>query len=51
MEVEKLGEVNIDGRVVNLDDISIASCKDELETIQNKKNEVLNEINNLLSKI
>lgn len=51
MEIDKLGEVNIDGRIVNLDEISLASCYDEIEKIKKQKADIISQINNLLKEI
>ena len=51
MEIDKLGEVNIDGRILNLDEISLASCYDEIEKIKKQKDDIISQINNLLKEI
>lgn len=51
MEIDRLGEVNLDGRIVNLDEISLASCYDEIEKIKKQKDDIISKINNLLKEI
>ena len=51
MEIDRLGEVNLDGRIVNLDEISLASCYDEIEKIKKQKDDIISQINNLLKEI
>ena len=51
MEVEKIGDEFIDGRVINLDKLSMDECKEYIAKIAEEKEKVINRINKLLSEI
>lgn len=48
METTKIGEVFIDGRIINLDNVSIDEIENYKKIIIEKRNKVINSINNVL---
>ncbi|HIT71924.1 MAG TPA: hypothetical protein IAD08_08470 [Candidatus Scatovivens faecipullorum] len=51
MEIEKVGEIFIDGRIINLDNSSMETLNSNFEEITSQKEKLINNINNILEQI
>lgn len=51
METEKIGEIFVDGRIINLDSASMETLDSNLEHINSQKEKIINSINNILAQI
>ena len=51
METEKIGEIFVDGRIINLDSASMETLDSNLEQINSQKEKIINSINNILAQI
>ena len=51
MKTESMGEVFLDGRIVNLDMSSIDELNQNLEIVKSKKENIINKINTLLKEV
>ena len=51
MEVEKIGEIVYDGKMLNLDEISLESCNTILNEISVQKQTTIDMINEILAEI
>ena len=51
MNTDKLGEIFVDGRIINLDNADIEILDSTLEQVNLEKEKVMNRINRLLSEI
>lgn len=51
MNTDKLGEIFVDGRIINLDNASIETLDSTLEQVNSEKEKVMNRINRLLGEI
>ncbi len=51
MNTEKIGEIFIDGRIVNLDNSSVEDLDSMLEKIDSRKKNIMNNIDEILTEI
>ncbi len=51
MNTEKIGEIFVDGRIVNLDDSSIETLDAMLEKIDSQKKNIMKNIDTILTEI
>lgn len=51
MELQNIGEVFYSGRVINLDNASIEFLNDSLEKMKYEKEDLLNQLNNIVNEI
>ncbi|MBR3613908.1 MAG: hypothetical protein IKL55_01870 [Clostridia bacterium] len=49
--MEKLGEIYIQGRIVNLDNTEIGKLEDYLKSVQDEKSKLKNELDEILEEI
>lgn len=51
METEKIGEIFVDGRIINLDNSSAEIISSTLQQLDNQKSNIIGKLNKILSEI